>query len=120
MTDDNGAAARDWLTTLPQALQDGLAQIARATAGMSEDEKKGTAGWLLKLSQDEGAPPAIREFTRASFQFLVGVMATAEESEREGHIDRAARAEELLRQLRRSNPEEVMRRIHAKDPDSNP
>lgn len=61
------ASGHEWLSTVPPAMRDGLTGVARAVAGMSEAEKKGTANWFLKHAEDTKAPPAIRAFSQAAF-----------------------------------------------------
>lgn len=90
----------NWLEELPPAMKDALALVAKATIGMSEREKSGTANWLLGIYKDEGAPPAVRELTRSAYQLVGAAMIYADGQDSEGHIDRVAKVEKLMRTLR--------------------
>lgn len=84
----------------PAGLDDALDRMVRALAGMSQQEKGMTMGWLEGLSSDATAPPPVRTFAQASHTLLGQALMLATSPDEPGYTANAAEAERLLRRMR--------------------
>lgn len=89
----------EWLKTLPPAVQSAMRILVREVAGMSQPEKHAVIGWLHELQTDEHVPPALQHFAQGGGVLVYAAAVYAQNPKEEGHSARAARVEQLSRQL---------------------